>query len=130
MARQMTPEERHAFLTRGTRSAPRAARARSAMTERVRSCLDREGVGWAAHALRRLEMPPDEVRAVLAADDAVLVHRYIELHGERLEERLADQRQTLMHLERLLTEAIRPAPEATSSGSTTSIWSSEHWGGS
>jgi len=34
---------------------------------------------------------PSEIDAVLDPDDPVIVHRYLELHRERLEERLAEQ---------------------------------------
>ena len=64
-----------------------------------------DSIAWAADGLRQHDMPPDEIRAVLSADDPELVHRYIELHLERLEERLADQRLTLARLERLLVGA-------------------------
>jgi hypothetical protein len=58
-------------------------------------------------------MPLPEIRAVLAADDPTIVRRHLELHRERLEERLAEQRVLLASLERALTGAIdaraRPA---------------------
>jgi hypothetical protein len=47
-------------------------------------------------------MPPSEVRAVLEADDHLKVRRHIELHRERLTERLADQVRELEVLERML----------------------------
>jgi hypothetical protein len=53
-----------------------------------------------------LDMPPDEVQAIVAADQPAIVHRHIELHGERLAERLADQLQALARLERILSRAI------------------------
>lgn len=53
--------------------------------------------------LRQHEMPTDEIRAILETDEPELVHRYIELHRERLEERLAEQLRTLANVERLLT---------------------------
>jgi hypothetical protein len=71
-------------------------------------------------------MPPEDVRALVAAGDPVVVHRYIELHGERLAERLADRLQTLVRLERTLKDAIlehdpasrsTPQPEMTSQSS-------------
>jgi DNA-binding transcriptional MerR regulator len=76
--------------------------------------------------LHELDMPPEDIRALLAAGDPMVVHRYIELHGERLEERLADRLQTLVRLERTLNDAIlehgpasrRPSqPEMTSQSS-------------
>jgi hypothetical protein len=59
-----------------------------------------------AGALRRIEMPREEIRAVLSADDPEIVRRYLELHRERLEERLAERQRALVALERSLTEAI------------------------
>ena len=55
--------------------------------------------------LRSQDMPPNEIRAVLTTGDPELVRRYLELHRERLEERLADQRRTLAALERVLAES-------------------------
>jgi hypothetical protein len=51
-------------------------------------------------------MPPEEIRAVLSADDPEIVRRFLELHRERLEEEVAEQRRTLAWLERSLTEEI------------------------
>jgi hypothetical protein len=62
-----------------------------------------DAITSAIQALRELDMPPDEVSAVVAADQPVIVHAYIELHRERLEERLADQVRILERLERILT---------------------------
>jgi hypothetical protein len=47
-------------------------------------------------------MPSEEIVAILGADNLELIRRYLELHRERLEEHLADQRRTLPRLERLL----------------------------
>jgi hypothetical protein len=52
-------------------------------------------------------MPCGEIHAVLTADDPELVRRYLELHLERLEERLSDQRRTLAALEQILGTAAR-----------------------
>jgi len=66
--------------------------------------IGRDAIAWAARALRCYEMPPDEISAVLGADNPELVRRYMELHRERLEERLADQLRALIGLERLLVQ--------------------------
>jgi hypothetical protein len=61
--------------------------------------------GSVAYAISTLEdqaMPPEEIAAMVRAHDAELVRRYLELHRERLEERLADQERTLDLLQRLL----------------------------
>jgi hypothetical protein len=55
--------------------------------------------GWAVGVLRSQDMLPGEIRGVLSTDDPDLVHRYLELHGERLDEWLVDQRRTLAALE-------------------------------
>ena len=59
-------------------------------------------------------MPPEEIRAVLDADDPRLVRRHLELHRERLIEELMGRRRTLELLERELADAAvgraRPAP--------------------
>ena len=41
--------------------------------------------------LERLEMPPNEISAILTTDEPEMMRRYLELHRERLEERLADR---------------------------------------
>jgi hypothetical protein len=51
-------------------------------------------------------MPPEEIRAVLAPGDPAIARRLLELHRERLEERLADERHTVDRIERsILTSA-------------------------
>ena len=49
--------------------------------------------------LREQGMPVAELQAILRSDDPVIVRRYLELHRERLEERLAEQVRTLERLE-------------------------------
>jgi hypothetical protein len=68
--------------------------------------LGPEASRWIAVAtpvLRDQGMPPEEIDAILRADDPEVICRYLELHGERLEERLADQRRTIGHLVDVLT---------------------------
>jgi hypothetical protein len=57
----------------------------------------------AVATLRRQQMPPEEIRAVLAADDPIVVRRLLELHRERMEEWLEEQRRIVASLERELT---------------------------
>ena len=59
-------------------------------------------VAWAERALLDQGMPPEEIDAVLAADDPRVVRRHLELHRERLVEDLSERRRTLASLERLL----------------------------
>ncbi|MEZ0233756.1 MAG: hypothetical protein ACAH81_02260 [Actinomycetota bacterium] len=54
-----------------------------------------------ARTLRRQRMPLDETRTLLTADDPEIVRRHLELHRERLEERLAAQVRTLASIEHL-----------------------------
>lgn len=66
----------------------------------------RTSMAWAVEALRLCEMPAEEIRAVLSADDPATVRRFLELHRERLEEGVAEQRWRLASLERFLIEEI------------------------
>ena len=59
----------------------------------------------AAEVLRRCQMPEDEIRWVLTADDPAVVHMILELHRERLEEELAERRKALAELEACLTDS-------------------------
>ena len=56
--------------------------------------------------LREQGMPAAELQSILRLDDPVIVRRYLELHRERLEERLAEQVRTLERLE----QQLDPAP--------------------
>lgn len=74
----------------------------------------RRSIAWAVGTLHDHEMPADEIRAVLAAEDPEVVRRYLELHRERLQERVANQRRTLVSVERSLTAAILERRQRTS----------------
>jgi hypothetical protein len=52
--------------------------------------------------LRDQGMPPDELRVVLTTLDRDLVRQHLELHLERLEERLVAQRRWVAAIERIL----------------------------
>ena len=67
---------------------------------------------WAADVLRAQQMPANEIGAVLETDDPREIRRLLELHGERLEELVADQLRRLSRVERLLTEALDAGPAA------------------
>jgi hypothetical protein len=58
----------------------------------------------AARILRAQAMPAAEICAVVGAADPETVHRYLELHRERLEEGLAEQCRVLIEVERSLAE--------------------------
>jgi hypothetical protein len=49
-------------------------------------------------------MPKDEIRIVVTTPDRELVRRHLELHLERLEEWLGDQRRNIAVVERLLAK--------------------------
>lgn len=66
---------------------------RDALTSVVRTLFD-------------MGMPSHEIGAVVGADQPILVHRYLVLHGERLAERLAGQLQILARIEQTLTRAM------------------------
>jgi len=66
-------------------------------------------IAWAIQTLSAQAMPSEEIAAILSSDDPVVVRRYLELHRERLEEGLADQRYRLALLEPLLVaRTLRP----------------------
>jgi DNA-binding transcriptional MerR regulator len=67
-------------------------------------------LGWAVAVLREQGMPPQEIRAVLTATDGLVMHRYLELHLERLEEWLAAQRHRLRAAEQVLTTSVECVP--------------------
>ena len=58
---------------------------------------------WAETVLRDQGMPPDELRDVLTADRE-LVRRHLQLHLERLEERLVRERREVAAIERILAD--------------------------
>lgn len=55
--------------------------------------------------LERSQMPAQEIRWVLAADDPSVVHMLLELHAERLREELAERLRALSEVEASFTEA-------------------------
>lgn len=62
-------------------------------------------VAWTEMVLRDQGMSWDEIRIVSTTADRELVRRHLELHVERLEEWLSDQRQYVAAVERILAEA-------------------------
>jgi len=56
--------------------------------------------------LRDVDMPFAEIREIATVDEPAIAHRYIELHAERLAERLAEQLDVLGAAERLLIRAM------------------------
>jgi hypothetical protein len=62
-------------------------------------------------------MPALERHAVFGTDDPRTLRQYLDLHRERLEERLMDQRAVLECIEGLLIEAIRTRSPGTATES-------------
>jgi hypothetical protein len=93
------------------RASPRPARVGK------RDPVRRDPMSWAAHVLREQGMPALERHAVYGTDDPRTVRRYLDLHRERLEEWLMDQRAVLECIEVLLTETIRTRSPETATGS-------------
>jgi hypothetical protein len=62
-------------------------------------------VTLAETVLRDQGMPWDEIRIVSTTGDRELIRRHLELHVERLEELLSDQRRKVAAVERVLAEA-------------------------
>ena len=61
-------------------------------------------IPWAARVLLDHGMPATKVHSILVTDDPEIIRRQMELHRERLEERLMDQRLVVGHIKVLLTE--------------------------
>ena len=68
------------------------------------SQVDPGSRSWAETVLRDQGMPADELRVVLSTADRELVRRHLELHLERLEERLVMQRRKVAAIERILAD--------------------------
>ena len=64
----------------------------------------------AVRILRSVEMPLDEIRAILETDDPELAHKHLMVHRERLAERLGVQERMLAYVESLIQreEGIMP----------------------
>ena len=114
LSMQSQKEERvrraeHARLVNDARRA-RKTRSHKAATEArgSRDQLDPEAswrLALATPVLRDQGMPPEEIDAILGADDPWVVRKYLELHEERLEERLAEQRRSIARLRQVIAPA-------------------------
>lgn len=64
----------------------------------------------AVRMLRSVDMPLEEIKAVLVADNPDQVHKQLNVHRERLASRLSDDEQKLSYLEALMnrTDGIMP----------------------
>ena len=103
MPSQMEERLRRAGQARLADEARRARKTRS-----LRPAMEAEAswrLALATPLLRDQGMPPEEIDAILGARDPEVVRRYLELHEERLAERLADQRRTIGRLMQVVTPA-------------------------
>jgi hypothetical protein len=71
---------------------------------------DLNPMAWASDTLLRQGMPSYEIRSMLGADDFETVRRYLELHRERLAERLNDELRAVDRVERLLAGILDRPP--------------------
>lgn len=69
--------------------------------------MERDPIAGAGRALMLYGMPPEEIGAVLGAKDPEIVRRYLELHRERLQERLDDQLRSLDIFETHLARTVQ-----------------------
>ena len=99
----------HARLVNDARRARKTRSHRPAMEAKgSRDEFDPEAswrLALATQVLRDQGMPPEEIDAILGADDPWVIRKYLELHEERLEERLADQRRSIGRLMQVITPA-------------------------
>jgi hypothetical protein len=70
-------------------------------------------LAWAEIVLRDQGMPPDELSVVLTTPDRELVRRHLELHLERLEERLVEHRRNVAAVQWILGSALLAETSAT-----------------
>ena len=112
MRSQMEDRLRRAEHARLGEAARRARKTRS-LRPTMKADGSRDELGpeasWrlalATPVLKDQGMPPEEIEAILGAEDPEVVRRYLELHEERLEERFADQRRTIGRLMQVITPA-------------------------
>jgi hypothetical protein len=89
--------------------APLRQEASSSLVDGLFAEAMRSSGGVAASAIRVLidqGMPWTEIGSILGSDGPELVRRTLELHRERLDERLAEQRAELDRIEPLFLEAL------------------------
>jgi hypothetical protein len=92
-----------------TARSSRPARDRVSAAERIRG----EGItAWAARVLEEQAMPREEVIAILSTTDRRIIHHYLALHVERLEESLTAQRRTIARIEAFLTAEAGASDDA------------------
>ena len=72
--------------------------------------LAQANVAEAIRTLRSIDMPLDEISLVLASDEPDIMRKQLDVHRERLEERLADQQRMLTYLQRLIDQEVSIMP--------------------
>jgi hypothetical protein len=75
-------------------------------------------VAWAETVLREQDMPADELRVVLTSSDRELIRHLLDLHLERLEERLVSQKQDVDAIGRILGGRLAGPPDVRSARRT------------
>jgi hypothetical protein len=75
-------------------------------------------IAWAETLLREQDMPADELRVVLTSSDRELIRRRLELHLERLDERLVSQKQDVEAIGRILGGRLAGPPDVRSARRT------------
>jgi hypothetical protein len=75
-------------------------------------------VAWAETVLREQDMPADELRVVLTSSDRELIRHLLDLHLERLEERLVSQKQDVEAIGRILGGRLAGPPDVHSARRT------------
>jgi len=107
MRSQLQERLRRAEHERLAHQAHRARKTRALMPAMEAKGELRPEASWrlamATPALMEQGMPPKEIDAILGTDDPEVIRRYLELHEERLEERFADQRRTIVRLLQVVT---------------------------
>jgi hypothetical protein len=76
-------------------------------------------VAWAETVLREQDMPADELRVVLTSSDRELIRHLLDLHLERLGERLVSQKQDVEAIGRILGGPLAGPPDVRSARRTT-----------
>jgi hypothetical protein len=75
-------------------------------------------VAWAETVLREQDMPEDELRVVLTSPDRELIRHLLDLHLERLDERLGSQKQDVEAIGRILGGRLAGPPDVRSARRT------------
>jgi hypothetical protein len=75
-------------------------------------------VAWAETVLRKQDMPADELGVVLTSSDRELIRHLLDLHLERLDERLVSEKQDVEAIGRMLGGRLAGPPVVRSADRT------------